>query len=203
MNRIITIGREFGSGGRELGKRIAENLGVAYYDGEIVTAIAEKSELAVDYVNQILEKRIRAYYPITVGHSLSAAAGDALCSVTQSVYAAQTEVLREMAQKSDCVIVGRCADKVLEDLKPLRIFVYADMEARIARCRAMGEHGDAKDDKALARRIREVDKARAQYYHFYTGRPWADRHNYDLLVNTSGIQIAALAKLICAKVRCR
>ena len=202
MNKIITIGREFGSGGRELGKRIAENLGVAYYDGEIVTAIAERSELAVDYVNQILEKRIRAYYPITVGHSLSAA-GDALCSVTQSVYAAQTEVLREMAQKSDCVIVGRCADKVLEDLKPLRIFVYADMEARIARCRAMGEHGDAKDDKALARRIREVDKARAQYYHFYTGRPWADRHNYDLLVNTSGIQIAALAKLICANVRCR
>ena len=201
MNRIITIGREFGSGGRELGKRIAENLGVAYYDGEIVTAIAERSELAVDYVNQILEKRIRAYYPITVGHSLSA--GDALCTVTQSVYAAQTEVLREMAQKSDCVIVGRCADKVLEDLKPLRIFVYADMESRIARCRAMGEHGDARDDKTLARRIREVDKARAQYYHFYTGRPWADRHNYDLLVNTSGVQLTALARLICGNVRRR
>ena len=202
MNRIITIGREFGSGGRELGKRIAENLGIAYYDWEIVTAIAEKSELAVDYVNQILEKRIRAYYPITVGHSLTSA-GDALSAVTRSVYTAQTEVLREMAQKSDCVIVGRCADKVLEDLRPLRIFVYADMEARAARCRAMGEHGDAKDDKALARRIREVDKARAQYYHFYTGRPWADRYNYDLLVNTSGIKIPELAKLICANVRCR
>ena len=198
MNQVITIGREFGSGGREFGKRLAEELGIAYYDGEIVSAIAKRSALAEDYVNQVLEQRIQAYYPITVANTLSVHHGDAVYKVTQSIYAAQTSIIQEMARKSDCVIVGRCADHILKDLQPgiklLRIFLYADIAARLARCRANGEDLEKESDKRLERRIRAVDRARAQYYRFYTGQTWGDRLNYDLCVNATGLDLHAAAK---------
>ena len=196
MNKIITIGREFGSGGRELGKRLAEDLGIAYYDGEIITAIAKRSELAESYVNQVVEKRIVAYYPITVASTMVAMPGDALYSVSRSIYAAQTDILREMAEKSDCVIVGRCADHILADHHPLRIFVYSDLESKLARCRAKGGEDEDLSDKALTKKIRAVDKSRAQYYRFYTGQDWGDRQNYDLCVNTTGIKLKTLAAII-------
>ena len=200
MRKIITIGREFGSGGRELGARLAHALNVAYYDEEIVKAIAQRSELAESYVNQVLEKRIRAYYPITIANTLNMNQGDAVYAVTRSIYAAQAEILREMAEKSDCVIVGRCADYILADYRPIRIFVYADMEARMERCRLRqkAENGEVLSDRALERRIREVDRARAQYYRFYTGQIWADRSNYDLCVNTTSIPVEKLSELIAA-----
>ena len=200
MNRIITVGREFGSGGREFGKRVAEQLGYAYYDVEIVSAIAKRSEMAEDYVNQVLEHRIRAYYPITVASTFAIHQGDAMYSVTASIYAAQTEILREMAAKSDCVIVGRCADHILADMKPLRIFLYAEMASRVARCRERGENKDL-TDRELEKRIRSVDKARAQYYRFYTGRTWGDRLNYELCINATGIDLTAAAEATAMLVR--
>ena len=196
MNKIITIGREFGSGGRELGKRLAEDLGIAYYDSEIISAIAKRSDLAESYVNQVVEKRIVAYYPITVASTMVAMPGDTLYSVNRSIYAAQTDILREMAEKSDCVIVGRCADHILADHHPLRIFVYSSMESKLARCRAKGGEDEDLSDKELTKKIRAVDKSRAQYYRFYTGQDWGDRQNYDLCVNTTGIEPKTLAALI-------
>ena len=195
MNRVITIAREFGSGGRELGKRLAQELQIAYYDGEIVSAIAQRSDMAEAYVNQVLEKRIVSYYPITIAHTLSMVHGDAQYTVNQGIYAAQTEILREMAQASDCVIVGRCGDYILADYKPLRIFVYADMESKLRRCRER-EQDVGRGDRELERNIRNVDKARARYYFFYTGQTWAERQNYDLCVNTSAVDIRILAKMI-------
>lgn len=203
MNRIITIGREFGSGGRELGKRLAELLGIAYYDEEIIAAIAQRSALAEDYVNQVVEKRIRTYYPITVAATLAVAPEDSTYAINRSIFAAQTEILEAMAQKSDCVIVGRCADHILKDFHPFRIFVYADMPSRIARCRAKGEDGHALSDRELEKKIRSVDKARGQYYRFYTGEDLDDRLSYDLGVNTTGLEIKALAAAIAALVRSR
>ena len=200
MNKIITIGREFGSGGRELGKRIAENLGFAYYDEEIIEAIAQRSELAEDYVRQVVENRIMTYYPITIANTLTAAPGESLYSINRGIFQAQTEILEEMAQKSDCVIVGRCADYILEEYKPFRLFVYADMETKMARCRAKGED-DAANDKELEKKIRAVEKARAQYYRFYTGRDLSDRLSYDLGVNTTGREIADVAAAVAALIR--
>lgn len=203
MNQIITIGREFGSGGREFGKHLAEELGVAYYDGEIVSAIAKRSSLAEDYVNQVLEQRIRAYYPITVANTLSIHHGDAVYEVTRSIYSAQTSIIQEMARKSDCVIVGRCADHILAELHPLRIFLYADITARAARCRKNGEDLENESDKGLERRIRAVDRARSQYYRFYTGQTWGDRLNYDLCLNATGLDLRAAAKATALLVRSR
>ena len=193
MNKIITIGREFGSGGRELGKRLAELLGFAYYDEEIISAIAERSSLAEDYVNQVVEKRIVTYYPITIASTLAAAPEDNVYSINRSIFAAQTEILEEMAEKSNCVIVGRCSDHILADYHPFRLFVYADMPTKIARCRAKGEDGANLTDKELEKKIRAVDKARGQYYRFYTGQSLEDRVNYDLGINASGKDIKQLA----------
>ena len=202
MNKIITISREFGSGGRELGKRIAEELKIAYYDREIVTAIAKRSELAEDYVGQILENRIMTYYPITVASSFTAMPPtDTLHYVNHGIYNAQNEIIRELGQKSDCVIVGRCADYILEDQKPYDIFVYSNMDARLARCRAKGGKDAELTDKELIKKIQAIDKSRAQYYRFYTGRTWGERTNYDLCVNTAGWDIEKLAKLIAELIR--
>lgn len=196
MSKVITISREFGSGGRELGKRLAELLHIAYYDREIITAISEKSSLAESYVNQIVEQHIVTYYPITIASSFASVPYDAMGQLNRSIYAAQTEVITEMAQKGDCVIVGRCADHILRDLKPLDIFVYADMPSKIERCRKKGGEYSDLPDKELQKKIQGVDKARARYYSSYTGCTWGARLNYDICVNTSKHSIPTLALAI-------
>ena len=201
MNRIITIGREFGSGGREIGKRLAEELGFAYYDKEIISAIAERSQLAEAYVNQVVENQIHTYYPITVASSLAAAPEDSVYTVNRNIFAAQAEILEELAQKSDCVIVGRCADHILARFQPFRVYVYADMAHKLARCRERGDGGEGLSDKELEKRIRSVDKARAQYYRFYTGESHDDRLTYDLGINTATVAIPDAVAAIAALVR--
>lgn len=196
MNRVITISREFGSGGRELGKRLAEMLQVAYYDKEIVSAISEKSSLAESYVNQIIEQRIVTYYPITIATSFASMPYDAMGQINRSIYTAQADILKEMAEKSDCVIVGRCADFILRDYKPLNIFVYADMPSKMERCREREDDMSHLSDRELQRRIQGIDKARARYYSSYTGQSWGDKLNYHLCVNTSGHDVKAHAAAI-------
>ncbi len=198
MNRVITISREFGSGGRELGKRLAEMLQVAYYDKEIVSAISEKSSLAESYVSQIIEQRIVTYYPITIATSFASMPYDAMGQINRSIYTAQADILKEMAEKSDCIIVGRCADFILREYKPLNIFVYADMASKIERCRQREDEMSHLSDKELQKRIQSIDKARARYYSSYTGQVWGDKLNYHLCVNTSDHDVKAHAKAIAA-----
>ena len=188
MSLIITIGREFGSGGRELGKRIAEQLGIPYYDKEVVTEIAKKTDLAYDYVQQILEQKPLVYYPITIGNTFNAISTTVNKNNT-SVYVEQSNVIREMAKKTDCVIVGRCADYILKDMNPFRIFVYADMESKMRRCREKSEVSPLITDKKLIKMIKDIDKNRSRYYEFYTSQKWGDMLNYDLMVNTSNKSI--------------
>lgn len=196
MNKIITIGREFGSGGRELGRRLAEELGFEYYDKEIITAIAKKTSMSQEYVQEVLEGKPHHLYPITIGQSMFIA-DNFYIQQEQSIYLAQSEIIRELAQKSNCVIVGRCADFILQDLKPFRIFVYADIESRIARC--MARNSDAEKhltEKEMKKQILSIDKNRAKYYDYYTGNKWGDKNNYDLCINTTGFVIKDIASVI-------
>ena len=196
MNQIITVGREFGSGGRELGKRLAELLGIAYYDKEIIEEIAKRTKLAESYVHQIVEQKPGVYYPITIGRTLHAQGTDYLLKQHTAVYTEKTAVLREMAEKSPCVIVGRCADYILKDHKPFRLFVYADMASKVARCRAKAEADESLTERQLIKQIKQVDKNRAKYYEYYTAQRWGARENYDLCVNTSSVDIKTLAEAI-------
>ncbi len=206
MNQIITIGREFGSGGRELGKRLSELLGYAYYDKEIIEEIAKRTQLAESYVHQIVEQQTGVFFPITIGrtlHHVQPIGSDYMLKQYTAVYTEQANVLREMASKSDCIIVGRCADYILKEQNPFRIFVYADMESKIERCRRKAEENEALSNKELCRKILRVDKNRAKYYRYYTGREWGERANYDLCVNTSPVPVKeiaeALAKMIASR----
>lgn len=188
MNKIITVGREFGSGGREFGRRLAEELGFEYYDKEIVTAIAEHTSLSEEYVKEIVEKRPHQLYPITVGQSI-AYFDNYTFSQVRSVYQAQDKILKDLAQKSDCVIVGRCADYILREYDPYRIFVYADMDSRVKRCLARSTDNEKTNEKELVRNIKRIDKDRAKYYEFYTGQIWGDKRYYDLCINTTDTDI--------------
>ena len=193
MNKIITIGREFGSGGRELGKRLAENLGIAYYDKEIVEEISKRTQLAESYVQQIIEQKSGVFFPITIGRTLHSAGTDYMMHQYTAVYSEQANVLREMAEKSDCVIVGRCGDYILKDYHPLRLFVYSDLESKVKRCREKADEHEHLNDKQLRRMIKRIDKSRARYYHYYSGQIWGKNTNYDLCINTSSVSIKELA----------
>ena len=195
MKRIITVSREFGSGGRELGRRLSELLHIAYYDKEIVTEIAKRTSMSEEYVRQITEQKPVMSFPISIGRSFYPMT-DPLLDQNQAIFREQHQIIREMAEKSDCVIVGRCGDYILRDLNPFRIFVYADMDAKIARCRERGKEDPPLSDKELKQKITKMDKGRAKYYEFYTGQKWGDRLNYDVCINTSGRSIKELAAVL-------
>ena len=198
MNKIITIGREFGSGGREIGKRLSENLGIAYYDKEIMSEIAERTQLAEHYVHQIIEQGPQLTFPITTGRTLHHQYNgmDYLFKQHNAIYTAQATVLRELAEKSPCIIVGRCADYILRDMHPLRLFVYAEMPAKIERCRQKAELHEDLSDKALEKKIKRIDKNRAKYYQYYTGHRWGKHENYDLCINTTSLEVDHVVELL-------
>ena len=195
MNKIITIGREFGSGGRELGRRLARELGFDYYDKEILTEIAKHTSLSEEYVQQVVENQPRQLFPITVGRSFLYVDTQPLQQAS-TVFQAQQEIIREMAERSDCDIVGRCADYILRDKKPFRIFVYADMQSRIDRCRSRAAEGENMTDKEYKQQITSMDKSRARYYDFYTDMKWGDKLNYELCINTTNQDIPTLVEFL-------
>ena len=196
MYNVITISRQFGSGGRELGRRLAEKLGFAYYDDEIIAEISRRTSLSEEYVQQIVEHRPVTLMPITIGHSFYPVQHP-LMEQSQNIYQEQAQIINELSEKSPCVIVGCCADYILRQKKLLRLFVFADMQSKIERCRLKGPEEENLTDKQLRRQIQKVEKNRAKYYEFYTGRTWGDKLNYDLLVNTTNTDIRLIVDVIC------
>ena len=197
MKKVITIGREFGSGGREIGRRIAEKLQFAYYDQEIVTEIAKRTKLSEEYVERITEDRPYISYPIHAGMSFHTA----YYAYTEydsslAVFAEQHNIIKELAEKSDCVIVGRCADYILKEKEPFRIFVYADAESKLKRCRERSPDNENLSDSRMIRNIRSIDKGRARYYNYFSRRIWGARESYDMLVNTSGKDIKKVSEAV-------
>lgn len=187
MTKIITIGREIGSGGRTIGRLLAEKLGFAYYDQEVISEIANRTALSETYVKNVMESRFDTLFPIHIMRSFS----DPNEELNQSIFASQRDIMREVALMSDCVIVGRCADHVLKDLKPFRIFVYADEESKITRSRAAGYTKGT--DKELKTELAKIDKNKAKFYNFYTGQKWGEKENYDLCINASGKELDTIA----------
>lgn len=197
MKKAITIGREFGSGGREIGRRIAEKLQFSYYDREIVTEIAKRTKLSEEYVERITEDRPYMPYPIHAGMSFHTA----YYAYTEfdrslAVFAEQHNIIKELAEKSDCIIVGRCADYVLKEKAPFRIFVFADTESKLKRCRERSPEDEYLSDSKMKRNIRSIDRGRARYYNYFSQQKWGARENYDLLINTSGKDIRQISDAV-------
>ena len=192
--RIITISREFGSGGRELGKRLADHLGIPCYDHEIIDMVAEQHGFDKNYVAHISEKDIRVFYPSTIGHRFVAPHPSAQQSV--KVTLAQHEMIRQLARQGDCVIVGRCADVVCRDMNPLNIFVYADRLSKLARCESRAGENEHFSEKEMLRKMKQIDKDRAAYRELFTEEDWGAKESYHLCINTSSKEIKALVPAV-------
>lgn len=197
MNRIITVGREFGSGGREIGRKIAQELGIAYYDHEIVTELIRRTNLAEEYIRSIEEKNPVPVFAVTTGRTFLSISNP-LADQQVSILSEEGRIIQDMAEKSDCVIVGRRAEYILRDKKPLRLFIYAGMDFKMQRCREWEHFGEEITDKALRQKIQSVDKERAKYYEFMTGQKWGDKANYDICLNTSALGIEKTVQSILA-----
>ena len=193
--KIITISREFGSGGRELGKRLADRLGFDYYDSEIISAVAKNSGLDPHYVTNRLEDHGWQNFPVTFRGTLGSSAYMQAGRVHLLIE--QKKVIEEIAALGkDCVIVGRNADVLLQTYNPFRIFVCAETEAKLRRCRERASGREAFSDKELLRRMKEIDRTRAKTREFLSGSEWGDRNAYHLTVNTSDWTIKALVPAV-------
>ncbi len=193
--RIITISREFGSGGREFGKRLADVLGFDYYDREIITAIAQTKGLNEEYVEKLLDNHAWRSVPLTFRHSFHAAT--IMNDPQISLLLEQRNVIEGIAKAGkDCIIVGRNADVILRDYKPFRLFVCADMEAKLKRCLERAGTGENLNQKQLIQNMKRIDKNRAKTREIMSESKWGDPIAYDLTINTTNWEIKTLAPAV-------
>lgn len=188
--RIITISREFGSGGRELGKRLADALSVPCYDQQIIEMVAEKENLDKTYVANVTERSISTFYPTTIARGFYRP-NYAMMQSTQ-IMSSEHELIRKIASEGNCVIVGRASDVILADMKPFSIFVCSDDESKLKRCHARAKSDEKLTDKEMLRKCREIDKRRASYRKMFTDKKWGVASGYHLCINTSGKEIKTL-----------
>lgn len=189
---IITISREFGSGGRELGRRLADILECDYYDREIIETIAENTGMDKGYISDALENHGWRSIPLTFGHSFTSPLAAQYAQT--GLLIEQKRVIEEIAELGkDFIIVGRNADVLLKDYCPFNIFVCADMQAKIHRCMERAAQSEKLSAKEMKRKMQNIDKNRAHTREIITGLRWGERHNYHLTLNTTDWSIKELA----------
>jgi cytidylate kinase len=199
-NKIYTIGREFGSQGHQIGRKLAERLGIKCYDKELLQKAAKESGFCEEIFENHDEKATSSFLYSLVMDTYSAgnytAAPFLDMPLNHKVFLAQFDTIKNIAEKESCVIVGRCADYILKDSNPFRVFVYADMDSKIERCRRKGKGQENLTDKEMKKYILDIDKNRARYYEFYTDQKWGDLKNYDIALNTSTLSFEQCAETI-------
>lgn len=182
---IITIGRQYGSGGAEVGKKLGQKLGLDVYDKEILKMTSDESGIRESYFhladeragNRLLYKIVQSMIPENTSPSLGADLVSA-----DNLFRFQSTVIRKLAQEESCIFIGRCADHVLAGTENLvRIFIYADMDARVKRIREKGYYAD----EEVLKNIRRMDKERREYHRYYTGKDWENVDNYDMMLNSA------------------
>ena len=192
---IITVSREFGSGGRELGKRMSDILGYDYYDKAIISALATQLAQQQNDQRRTAEGISWRSIPYTYRHSFIAPA--TLHTVQSSRLLEEKKVMEYIAQQGkDCIIVGQNADVLLQKFSPLNLFVCAEMQARVDRCIKHAREDEDLTPKQIERNIRALDKERAASRAILTERAWGQRDAYHLTVNTTSWEIKALAPVI-------
>ncbi len=201
MDPIITIGREYGSGGREIGRLVADKLGVPFYDKELLTRAAEESGLCIEMFDRHDEKASVSGMltgGMAAGMHLGGQGTGLQMPMNQRVFLAQFDAIGKIAAEGPCVIVGRCADYVLKEIKGVvHVFLYASIEKRVERIIRVE---DVSRDEAREL-IRKTDKQRKNYYNFFADGNWGKRSNYDLMLRTDDLDPAVVADTIIAFAR--
>lgn len=187
---VITIARQYGSGGRYVGRLIADKLGIKFYDKDFIIKLAEETGLSEEYIEKNEQKR-DTLATLNNGYYNGLDNSDEL-------FVKEAELIKEIADKESCVIIGRCSDFILKDRENvIKVFIYGTMENRIKR--ATDIYGFDKDK--AQKEIKRIDKLRANHYKFYTNREWDDYSNYDLTINSDYLGVEKSAELICEVVR--
>ena len=186
MNRVITIGRQYGSGGHEIGMKLAERLGIPFYDNELIELAAKESNLSEKFFEQVEDQAppSRFFRPPYMVYQMP---------MSDQVFIAQSKVIKLLADKGPCVIVGRCANYVLKDYPIFSVFIHAPLKDRIQRKLAMNI--DVPEEKMEAH-IKTVDKNRKKYYHYYTDWIWDSATSYDLCINSGELGVDGCVELI-------
>lgn len=199
MSLVITIGRQFGSGGRDVGEKVASALGIPFYDKELVEMAAQKSDISKEALKEVDERATSSFLYSLAGGNYSMRGINAPLyyemPINDKLFIAQADVIKNLAKQGSCVIVGRCADYVLENedyVDLLNIFIYGSVDYRARRVmNALNlPQSKARD------RVVKTDKQRRTYYDYYTSRDWGVMSNYDLCLNTENIGIDNAAQMI-------
>ena len=202
MKKIITISRQYGSGGREIGSKLAEKFGIPFYDNELITRAAKESGYAEAAFHNAETKATNSLlYSIAMGMSSygNQEIGFTQLSLDDRIYLAQSDVIRKVAEEGPCVIVGRCADYILKETENvINIFIHADMEFRKERAIRMDNLNPEKAEEEIIK----MDKRRANYYNYHSGEKWGNATNYHLSVKSSYIGIDNTVDCIKAYIDC-
>ena len=197
-NRIITISREFGSGGRTIGKLAAEKLGIPCYDKEIITATAKNSGFCEEMIENHDERPTSSFLYNLVMDTYSFgynASSFVDMPISHKVFLAQFDTIKKIAQEGPCVIVGRCADYALTDFdNVINLFIYGDEECKIKRIKERFD--DVKTDDQAREMMNKKDKQRQSYYNYYSSKKWGRADSYDLCINSSVLGIDGTVKFI-------
>lgn len=192
---IITIGREYGSGGHQIGQALAEKLGVKFYDKQIISLAAQKSGLSDEFIANN-EQRVRSGLMQNLAASAAYSSGffsGQYLPLSESIFISQAQVIRDVAAKESAVIVGRCADYVLAGREnTINVFIHAPAEARVKRIMALYHL----DEAAAIKAITTSDKERGNHYFRYTDRKWGKAQNYDLCINSALMGIDKTVELL-------
>lgn len=179
-NRVITISREYGSGGRTIGRKVAEKLGIPCYDADLIQKIVEESGYDADFVKSAGEDAAGGWFSIFLADRTRGQTNQ------DKLWNAQCQVIRNLADKESCVIVGRCADYILRARADcLTVFIHSDVEKRTER--AVKEYGE--QEETAQKRVKEKDKHRAAYYQFYTDLKWGQAKNYHICLDSGALGI--------------
>ena len=191
---VITVGRQYGSGGREIGTMLANRLGLNYYDDLLLKKAAEESGLCEELLRSFDERPKSFLYSIALDpYAFSMSHMGARGSLEQQVYLATYETIKKLADSGPCVLIGRCADYALKDRSDvINLFITAPLEARVKRVAMRNgiSESEAKE------RIRKTDKSRASYYNFYSGKDWGDAKSYDLCIDSNLLGVEGTVTLL-------
>ena len=196
--RIITVSRQFGSGGRELGKRLSDLLGWDYYDKEIIEALSEEQDMHPDHVREVLSHHGWHSVQLTYKNSFAHLGFDH--GMRTQLLIRQKEIIQKIAETgNDCIIVGRDADVILQEYHPFRIYVCADLQARLERCLEYEKklpRSKRLTEKEILRNIRQIDRNRTRTREVLTGKRRGDGSSFDLTVNAANWNIKLLAPAV-------
>lgn len=191
-NIIITIAREYGSGGHLLGEMLSKELGIKLYDKEFIGMAAKRSGMDENFIAKN-EQSIPSFWLKCIMSKNSEQPIEGSLSSDDVLFVAESKIIQELAEKEPCIIIGRCADFILQDYpKVLKVFCYSDIENAVSRC--VSEYGIKRENAESE--IRRINRNRIHHYEYYTGRKWGEPHHYNLMLNTGSISLETACKLI-------